>query len=126
VGLNPPPTVLLPPAFFNEITSIIESLETFMQAVKKVEIIISHSYIEDTLKILDSLGVSGYTVLENTSGKGDRGFSCDDIDCNYSGSYIMTVCTNDKQLDTLVTKMKPLLKKVGGICVITDAQWLRH
>ena len=97
-----------------------------MQAVKKVEIIISHAYIEDTLKILDSLGVSGYTVLENTSGKGDRGLSCDDIDCNYSGSYIMTVCTNDKQLDTLVIKMKPLLKKVGGICVITDAQWLSH
>ncbi|GAA6620742.1 P-II family nitrogen regulator [Scytonema sp. NUACC26] len=97
-----------------------------MQEVKKVEIIIDTSYIEDTLKILESVSVSGYTIIKDTSGKGERGLSCPDIDCLFSSSYIMTVCTNEKQLDSLVQKITPSLKKIGGVCLVTDAKWVNH
>lgn len=94
--------------------------------VKRVEIIVSHSHLEKTLRILDEVQVSGYTVIEDTAGKGDRGISCSDIGCVFSGSYVMTVCTNDEQLTNLVEKVNPILKKVGGVCLITDAKWVRH
>lgn len=94
--------------------------------VKRVEIIVSHSHLEKTLMILDEVQVSGYTVIEDTAGKGDRGVSCSDIGCVFSGSYVMTVCTNDDQLTHLVEKINPILKKVGGVCLITDAKWVRH
>ncbi|GFE70799.1 P-II family nitrogen regulator [Chroococcus sp. FPU101] len=94
--------------------------------VKRVEIIVSHSHLEKTLMILDEVQVSGYTVIEDTAGKGDRGISCSDIGCVFNGSYVMTVCTNDDQLGNLVEKINPILKKVGGVCLITDAKWVRH
>ncbi|KAF3884009.1 transcriptional regulator [Tolypothrix bouteillei VB521301] len=97
-----------------------------MQEVKKVEIIMDNSYIEETLKILETVSVSGYTIIKDTSGKGDRGLSCPDIDCLFSSSYIMTVCTNEKQLDSLVQKITPILKKIGGMCLVTDAKWVNH
>ncbi|MEC4988098.1 MAG: transcriptional regulator [Oscillatoria sp. PMC 1068.18] len=97
-----------------------------MQEVKKVEIIVSSLEIEEVLQILDNIKVSGYTVIKNTSGKGDRGVSDDDLDRVFSNSYILTVCTNEKQLNQLVEIITPLLKKVGGICLVTEANWVLH
>lgn len=97
-----------------------------MLDVKKVEIIIDSSFVDNTLQLLDQAQVSGYTVIKDTAGKGDRGESCSDFNCTFSGSYIMTVCTNDKQLNYLMEKVQPLLKKVGGVCLVTDAKWIEH
>lgn len=104
----------------------IDLVSDIMQEVKKIEIIIDTSWIEDTIKILDSVSVSGYTIIKDTSGKGDRGLSCPDIGCSFSNSYIMTVCTNEKQLNNLVQKITPLLKKLGGVCLVTEAKWVNH
>jgi hypothetical protein len=70
--------------------------------------------------------VSGYTVIEDTSGKGDRGVSCSDLDCVFSSRYILTVCTDEQQLNMLLEKLTPLLKKVGGICLVSEAHWISH
>ncbi|CAD5922211.1 P-II family nitrogen regulator [Planktothrix agardhii] len=97
-----------------------------MQDIKKVEIIIDTFHIQDALDILDQIKVSGYTLIKDTSGKGDRGVSCSDLECDFSSSYIMTICTNEKQLNTLIELIKPLLKKVGGVCLFSDAKWVIH
>ncbi len=97
-----------------------------MQAVKKVEIIISTLEVKEVLDLLNAAGVSGYTVMKNTSGKGDRGVSNDDLAEILSNSYIMTVCTNEKQLSEVVDSVTPLLKRVGGLCLVNDALWIHH
>ncbi|WP_013324873.1 P-II family nitrogen regulator [Gloeothece verrucosa] len=97
-----------------------------MQQVKKVEIIISTLEMEEVLDILDTVRVSGYTAIKNTSGKGERGISYNDLGATFSNSYIMTVCTNDKQLNDLIDELLPLLKKIGGICLVSDANWVIH
>jgi nitrogen regulatory protein PII len=61
---------------------MLESPHPSLQTVKKVDIIVSHAFLEETLSVLDVVGVSGYTVFGSTSGKGDRGLSCDDLDCD--------------------------------------------
>jgi nitrogen regulatory protein PII len=104
----------------------INNVEEIMLDVKRVEIVINSAFVDATLDLLDQAQVSGYTVIKETSGKGDRGPSCDDLYCNYHGSFIMTVCTNERQLNCLVEKLKPLLKKAGGVCLIDDAKWIQH
>jgi len=95
-----------------------------VQAVKKVEIIIVDLEIDAVLDILNQVKVSGYTVIKNTSRKGDRGVANDDLGTVFSNSYIMTVCTNEKQLEQLVDTVTPLLRKIGGICLVTEASWV--
>ncbi len=97
-----------------------------MQDVKKVEIIVDSFHLSHVLSILEQVKVSGYTLVKDTSGKGDRGLACSDLDCDFSNSYIMTVCTCEKQLDTLVDLITPLLKKFGGICLVTESKWVLH
>jgi nitrogen regulatory protein PII len=97
-----------------------------MQPVHKVEIIINSLELERVLKILQGIDISGYTVIDHTSGKGDRGMTNSDLGRAFSNTYIFTVCTNEKQLDLLTEKVTPLLRKVGGICLVTEAAWINH
>jgi len=32
----------------------------------------------------------------------------------------------EKQLNNLEKNITPLLKKVGGVCLVTDAKWVNH
>lgn len=97
-----------------------------MQQVKKVEIIISNLELKEIIKILDNLKISGYTIFKDVSGKGERGLSDNDLDNVFGYSYLMTVCTNEKQLNYLIEDITPLLKKVGGVFLVTDTQWIHH
>ena len=97
-----------------------------MQAVKKVEIIVDTFHIDDVLSILEQVHVSGYTVIKNTSGKGNFGIAYSSLDFEFTNSYIMTVCTDEIQLNRLVELITPLLKKFGGICLVTESQWVVH
>lgn len=97
-----------------------------MLPVKKVEIIVNHHEVNQALRLLDSVGISGYTVVENAHGKGERGVTSEDIDLSFRNTYIMTVCTNEKQLQQLVDAIKPLLMKVGGVCLVSEASWVVH
>ncbi|BAZ46118.1 nitrogen regulatory protein P-II [Chondrocystis sp. NIES-4102] len=97
-----------------------------MQPVHKVEIIISSIEVNQVLDLLDRTQVSGYTVIEHTTGKGDRGLTDSNLGRAFSNTYILTVCTNEKQLNFLVEEITPLLKKVGGICLVADANWINH
>ncbi|PSB07499.1 transcriptional regulator [Pleurocapsa sp. CCALA 161] len=97
-----------------------------MQSVHKVEIILSSLKLEQLLTILDQVNVSGYTVIDNTTGKGDRGFTDTDLDRVFSNAYVLTVCTNEEQLNLLIAEITPLLKKVGETCLVSAAAWIDH
>jgi hypothetical protein len=38
----------------------------------------------------------------------------------------MIICTDLEMAEKLSNAMQPLLKKLGGIFIITDAQWIAH
>ncbi len=94
-----------------------------LQSVKKVEIIVSCLEVPAVLKILKKNLIKDYTVMNNLSGSGEHGYSGDDLITN---SCIMIICTNLEMAEQLSTAMRPLLKKLGGIFIVTDAQWIEH
>jgi nitrogen regulatory protein PII len=94
-----------------------------LQSVKKVEIIVSYLEVSAVLKILKKNLVKRYTVINNVSGSGEHGYSGDDLITN---SYIMIICTELEMAEQLSIAMQPLLKKLGGIFIVTDAQWIAH
>lgn len=103
-----------------------EIFAQIMSTVYKVELIISSEFLESVLQILDNIPVSGYTVFGSTSGQGDRGLSCDDFYCTFNGSYLMTICSEQQQLDILVEHIKPILQTNGGVYLITKVIQIKH
>jgi nitrogen regulatory protein PII len=94
-----------------------------LQAVKKVEIIVSALEVPAVLKILKKNMVVNYTVIENVSGSGQNGLHGDDLLTN---TYIMIICLEETLVNQLAIGLKPLMKKLGGIFIVTDAQWIAH
>lgn len=94
-----------------------------LQSVKKIEIIVSELEVPAVLKILKKNLIKNYTVINNVSGNGEHGYSGDDLITN---SYIMIICTDLEMAEQLSNAMRPLLKKLGGILIVTDAQWIAH
>ncbi|MBD2455629.1 transcriptional regulator [Nostoc sp. FACHB-87] len=97
-----------------------------MEAIKKVEIVTNSLELPKVLDILEKIGVSGYTVIEDVTGKGDRGRVFNDLESHIlTNGYIMSVCTQEQE-EELVTEIEPILKKFGGVCIVSDAKWIAH
>ncbi len=97
-----------------------------MQSVKRVEIVIDTLDLDRVLALLDKAGVSGYTVIRNAEGKGHRGMRTgDDVTRVFQNSYVLTACT-EEQLTAVVAAIRPVLKRVGGVCLVSDALWVVH
>ncbi len=39
--------------------------------------------------------------------------------------YILSVCNQEKEQE-VVGAVTPILKKYGGVCIISDAKWIEH
>jgi nitrogen regulatory protein PII len=94
-----------------------------LESVKKVEIIVTHLEVSSILKILKKNGIERYTIINNVSGCGEHGCYGDDLITN---SYIMIICPDLEMPEQLSKAMQPLLNKLGGIFIVTDAQWIAH
>ncbi|MEA5593307.1 P-II family nitrogen regulator [Rivularia sp. UHCC 0363] len=96
-----------------------------MEPVKRIEIITNSLEIPLVLEILDKIG-SGYTIIKEVTGKGDRGRVIDDLETQaFTNGYVLSICTLEQHYD-LVAKIKPVLKKYGGVCIVSDAEWIAH
>ncbi len=97
-----------------------------MKPMKKVEIVIDSVHLSKVLDILEKAGVSGYTVVKDVLGKGERGLmAADELTDVFKNSYLFTVCS-EETAQRIAEDIKPLLKKVGGVCLISDVVWITH
>lgn len=97
-----------------------------MLSVKKIEIIVDALEIPNVLKLLNAAGVSGYTVIKDATGKGERGErGGDELTGVFTNSYVMTACRPEK-VTAIVESIRPILKQHGGVCLVSDAHWLIH
>ena len=97
-----------------------------MEAVKRIEIVVSELLLRELTDLLDRHQVGGYTVFRGLGGKGDRGFQSGDGAAGEFGNASVLVVCHDAMVPPLMAELKPLLKRYGGMCLVSDAMWLRH
>jgi len=97
-----------------------------MQIVKRIEIVTDALEMKAVREVLEAHGISGYTIIKDVIGKGERGVQFgDELTDVFKNSYLLTTCPPE-QVDEIVEAIRPLLKKRGGVCLISDAQWVIH
>jgi nitrogen regulatory protein PII len=98
-----------------------------MQAIKKVEIIIEYMELAQLLEVLkkEALAV-GYTVIKEAFGAGGRGeMAGDGLSGEFTNSYLLIACSED-EAKRIVEIVRPILKRFGGVCLVSDAMWVKH
>lgn len=93
-------------------------------ALKRLEIVIDEEKLEDLIALLNEAGVRGYTFIRQASGLGSRGTRRpDDIFFEQTNAMMILAC-EEKQAERLVTTLRPRLKEFGGMCLISDCEWV--
>jgi len=97
-----------------------------MKPIKRVDIVVDHAHAGPMVRALEELGVAGYTVVPGAQGQGRRGMQhADGLMNAASNDLIFTTCDAD-ELARVTTTIRPLLKRFGGICLVSDVGWLEH
>lgn len=97
-----------------------------MQPVKKIEIVTGAVGLDAVLALLEGNGADGYTVIRDATGKGSRGIKAgDELTGVFKNSYILVACPAERA-PGLVEAVRPVLARFGGICLVSDVQWVMH
>jgi nitrogen regulatory protein PII len=97
-----------------------------MKNAQKIEIITEKRSIDKVLEIIEKYGVTGYTIFGDVKGKGKRGEKHgDDLNDVFKNTMIVTVC-DQEQVDLIVPELKIFLKKISGICIVSDVKYVLH
>jgi len=94
-----------------------------MQTVKRLEIIASSAELPKLIEKLDAAGVPGYSIIRDVAGKGQDGRVSTDSDFTssaLSNIYILSFCS-EAQAEDVLTRIRPVLTRYGGVCYFSDA-----
>ncbi len=96
-----------------------------MKFVKKIEIVTGSLQSKKITQLLEEHSIS-YTIINNVMGKGDSGYQDGDgLHEAFQNRYLLVACS-EEQLNKIVEPLRKMLAKSGGMCLVTDAQWLMH
>lgn len=95
-----------------------------MKPVKRIEIIIEEIEIENIISELDRIGVVGYTIVPRAGGRGERGVRCESV--QGLGNVLLMIACDERQAAQVIETIRPILKRYGGVCLVSDAMWVIH
>ena len=97
-----------------------------MQSCKRIEIVVEEPLLRRMLASLTNIGAPGYTVIRGVSGRGDRGERRgDDVTSVFTNCLVIIAC-DAELVPRIVAAVRPVLAASGGVCIVSDAQWVRH
>ncbi len=92
-----------------------------LSPLKKLEIILEGAHQEFASDLLDRAGVSGYTIVNNLSGKGRHGFHEGHLMFNEEAVLIMIIVAVPEELvDPILLGFAPFFEKHTGVVFISD------
>jgi nitrogen regulatory protein PII len=98
-----------------------------MKLCKRIEIVIETPMVPSLLATLKEIDVPGYTLIPDMRGAGDRGVRRgDELTGDSSNSLILIACDDAAKIERILESVRILIGRSGGICLLSDAQWLRH
>ncbi len=93
-------------------------------AMKRFEIVIGIEQLDQLMELIEKNKIRGYTLLKNVGGYGSRGVrDPDDVLLEQENVMVVLACKEDQAL-RLLSELRPAMKKFGGMCLISDCNWV--
>ncbi|SFE95668.1 DUF190 domain-containing protein [Nitrosomonas sp. Nm166] len=93
-------------------------------AMKRFEIVIGIEQLDQLMELIERNETRGYTVIKNVGGYGSRGVrDPDDVLLEQENVMVVLACKED-QAQKLLNELRPAMKKFGGMCLVSDCNWV--
>jgi len=97
-----------------------------LSPLKKLEIILDGEHLEFATDLLDRAGVTGYTIVNNLSGKGSQGFHEGHLMFNEDNVLVMIIAAVPAELVTPILEgFAPFYAAHSGVVFMSDIQVAR-
>jgi nitrogen regulatory protein PII len=93
-------------------------------SMKRIEIVVSEESLRELLDLFREAKVRGYTVIKRAGGLGSRGERNPDDYVFVEENAVMVLACEESQAERIVTMLLPKLREFGGMCLISDCQWV--
>ncbi len=97
-----------------------------MRDVKRIEIVVEAAQQPKIAELIDKAGIDGFTMLHAVVGRGQRGERQVDSLSSAFQNVVFVVAAPAEQTEVFVESIRPILKRSGGVCLVSDARWLKH
>lgn len=97
-----------------------------MKNIKRVEIVIDAAHTPELVRSIQTAGATGYTLIRDVQGSGDRGERAGDELSNVYRNCYFIIAADEKVTQHLIEAVRPLMERYGGMCLVSEAQWLKH
>lgn len=100
--------------------------EHSLHRLKKIEIIVKGKREQFVQDLLETAGVSGYTVHRNVAGKGASGFHEGHLLFNDEAGLVMFFAVSDEsKIQAIINGLSPLFESSSGVMFVSDTQVVR-
>ena len=100
---------------------------TVMKPCKRLEIVIEKPLARLLARSLDEAGARGYTMIDHAARRGDRGERRgDELMGTGSNCVFIVACDTEEEAGAIVEAVRPHLSRSGGMCLVSDATWVKH
>ncbi|MDJ0848141.1 MAG: transcriptional regulator [Myxococcota bacterium] len=97
-----------------------------MRDVKRIEIVVEAAQQARIERLIEEAGIDGFTLLHTVAGRGQRGAREGDGLSDAFQNVYFVIAAPAERMEAFVESVRPVLKRVGGICLVSDARWLKH
>lgn len=97
-----------------------------MIPVKRIELVVEAVEKQSVISTLKDINVLNYTIYKHVGGHGERGERNDSAFGEKFENVTFIIACPEDQLSIIIESLRPILKSYGGICLVSDAQWLIH
>ena len=93
-------------------------------SMKRIEIVVDEESLNELIDLCQEAEIRGYTVIKKAGGLGSRGERDPEDYPLEEENAVMVIACGEDQAEKLIMLLRPRLKDLGGMCLVSDCQWV--
>jgi nitrogen regulatory protein PII len=93
-------------------------------SMKRIEIVVDEESLRELTRLFREAKVQGYTIIKGAGGLGSRGERNPDDYVFEDENAVMVIACEEAQAEKIINMLQPRLREFGGMCIISDCQWV--
>ena len=93
-------------------------------SMKRIEIVVDEESLNELIDLCQEAEIRGYTVIKKAGGLGSRGERDPEDYPLEEENAVMVIACGEDQAEKLIMLLRPRLKELGGMCLVSDCQWV--